>query len=156
VDIVIEVDQPFAANINPAGLENALQVTFRFFPPPVGGTVSVVVTNNETVQSLNRAYRGIDAPTDVLSFDNRPDPDFPGEEISSHLGDVIIAFPVAEKQAVVSGHAVSEEVLLLTVHGTLHLLGFDHDTPDNKEKMWAAQNQVLAALGLAHIQPTED
>ena len=63
--------------------------------------------------------------------------------------------PVAEKQAVVGGHAVLEEVLLLTVHGTLHLLGFDHNTQVNKEKMWAAQGQVMAELGLAHVLPTE-
>ena len=156
MDIVIQVDSPFAADINPVSLEDALKVTFRLFPPPVDGTVSVVVTDNKTVQDLNRTFRGIDVPTDVLSFGNVPDPDFPGQEASLHLGDVIIAFPVAEKQAAVGGHAVSEEILLLAVHGTLHLLGFDHDTPDNKEKMWATQSRVMAELGLAHIQPTED
>lgn len=156
METVIQVDEPFEPNIDQASIEDALNVTFRFFPPPVDGTVSVVVTDNETVQHLNRDYRGIDAPTDVLSFDNTPDPDFPGEEALLHLGDVIIAYPIAEKQAAVGGHAVLEEVLLLTVHGTLHLLGFDHDTQVNKEKMWAAQNRVMAELGLVYIQPTED
>jgi len=153
VDIVIQVDEPFDINVNPAKIEDALNVTFQFFPPPVDGTVSVVIADNETVRHLNRDYRGIDAPTDVLSFDNIPDPDFPGEEDSKHLGDIIIAYLVAEKQATAGGHTVLEEVLLLTVHGTLHLLGFDHDTPVNKEKMWAAQNWVMAELNLAHIQP---
>lgn len=156
MDIVIQVDNPFEASINPVALEDALEVTFGLFPPPVDGTVTVVVTDNKTIRQLNRDYRGLDTPTDVLSFDNIPDPDFPGEEDSPHLGDVIIAFPIAEKQAAVGGHTVLEEVLLLAVHGTLHLLGFDHDTPGNKEKMWVAQNRVMTALGLAHIQPTED
>jgi len=151
VDIVIQVDNPFEASINPV-----LKVTFGLFPPPVDGTVTVVVTDNETIRQLNRDYRGTDAPTDVLSFDNIPDPDFPGQKGAPHLGDVVIAFPVAEKQAAVGGHTVLEEVLLLAVHGTLHLLGFDHDTPDNKEKMWTAQSRVMAGLGLAHIQPSEN
>lgn len=156
MDIVIQVDNPFEPSINPVTVEDALKITFRLFPPPVDGTVSVVVTDTQTVQYLNRDYRGIDAPTDVLSFDNIPDLDFPGEEGSPHLGDVIIAFPVAETQAAVGGYTVLEEVLLLAVHGTLHLLGFDHHTPDNKEKMWVAQSRVMTALGLAHVQPTED
>jgi probable rRNA maturation factor len=155
VDTVIQIDEPFKPNIRRGRIEAALNETFRLFLPPPGGTMSVVVTDNETVQGLNRAYRGIDAPTDVLSFDNVPDPDFPGEEVSRHLGDVIIAYPVAEKQAAAGGHTVLEEVLLLTIHGTLHLLGFDHDTPANKEKMWVAQGRVMAALDLAHIQPTQ-
>ena len=156
MDVIVQVDKLFEANINPAKNEDALSVTFSLFPPQVDGTVSVVVTDNKTVQQLNRDYRGIDTPTDVLSFDNIPDPDFPGEEASQHLGDIIIAFPVAEKQAAAGGHTVLEEVLLLAVHGTLHLLGFDHDTPANKEKMWVAQNRVMAELNLVHIQPTED
>jgi len=156
VEIVIQVDDLFEASIDPVTIEDALKVTFRLFPPPVDGTVSVVVTDTQTVQYLNRDYRGIDGPTDVLSFENIPDPDFPGEEEPPHLGDVIIAFPVAEKQAAVRGHTVLEEVLLLAVHGTLHLLAFDHDTPDKKEKMWVAQSRVMTALELAYVQPTED
>jgi probable rRNA maturation factor len=156
VDIEIQIDEPFAVSIKPAKLEEALSLTFQLFPPNVGSTVSVVVTDSETVQQLNRNYRGIDAPTDVLSFANVPDPDFPGDKAWPHLGDVIIAYPVAQYQAAASGHVVLEEVLLLAVHGTLHLLGFDHDSPANKERMWAAQHQVMAQLGLAHIQPTED
>ena len=156
MDVIIQVDELFEANINPVSIENALNVTFRLFPPPVNGTASVVITDNKVVQQLNRDYRGIDAPTDVLSFDNIPDPDFPGEEDSPHLGDVIIAYPVAEKQAAAGRHTVLEEILLLAVHGTLHLLGFDHDTPVNKEKMWTAQSRVMTELNLAHIQPTED
>jgi probable rRNA maturation factor len=155
VDIVIQIDDPFQSFIDQTRIENALNATFRLFPPSVDGTISVVVTDNETVRGLNRDYRGIDAPTDVLSFDNPSDPDFSGEEVRQHLGDVIIAYPVAKKQAAAGEHTVLEEVILLTIHGTLHLLGFDHNTLGNKEKMWAAQSQVLAALNLGHVQPTE-
>jgi probable rRNA maturation factor len=156
VDVVIQVDEPFDKKINPTKIDDALSVTFQLYPPQVDGTVSVVITNNDTVQHLNRNYRGIDAPTDVLSFDNIPDPNFLGEEISQHLGDIVIAYPVAEKQAIAGGHSVGEEVQLLTVHGALHLLGFDHDTSDNRQEMWTAQGRVMAELDLAHVQPTEN
>jgi probable rRNA maturation factor len=155
VDIDIQIDGPFEADIKPASIKKALNSTFQLFPPLTEGTVAVVITNNQIVQQLNRDYRGIDAATDVLSFDNAPDADFPGEDISSHLGDIIIAYPVAQQQAAAGGHTTLEEVQLLAVHGALHLLGFDHDTPANKKKMWTAQQQVLARLDLGHIQPTE-
>jgi probable rRNA maturation factor len=152
----IQIDESFAAKIIPQPIENALIVTFRPQPPPANiETVSIVVTDNDTVQLLNRQYRNIDAPTDVLSFEHISDPNFPGGD-TPHLGDIIIAGPIAETQATTAGHTVQEEVILLAVHGALHLLGFDHDTPANKTQMWAVQHQVMTELGLAHIQPTEN
>jgi probable rRNA maturation factor len=157
VDIIIQIDEPFLAQVNPARLEQALLITCHFCSTSSPeSTVSIVITDNHTVQQLNHRYRGIDAPTDVLSFDSVPDSDFPHSETTSHLGDIIIAYPVAEVQALAAGHTALEELILLTVHGGLHLLGFDHDTPTNKNKMWAAQHQIMAELGLAHIQPTEN
>jgi probable rRNA maturation factor len=157
VEIILEIDEPFAGQLNPASLEKTLLTAFNLCPPPPAvaqtGTVTVVITDNDTVQQLNQQYRGINAPTDVLSFENTPDPDFPAGD--THLGDIIIAYPVAEAQAQTAGHAASSEVTLLAVHGALHLLGFDHDTPAHKNKMWATQLQIMTALGLAHIQPTE-
>jgi probable rRNA maturation factor len=73
-----------------------------------------------------------------------------------HLGDVTIAFPVAQTQAQAAGHSSIAELTLLAVHGTLHLLGFDHNTSAAKERMWTAQHQIMTELGLEHIQPTED
>jgi probable rRNA maturation factor len=154
---ILEIDELFTSQLDPANLEKTLLTTFKLYPPlPVAaqnGTVTIVITDNDTVQQLNHQYRGINAPTDVLSFENIPDPDFPADD--THLGDIIIAYPVAEAQAQTSGHAASEEITLLLVHGALHLRGFDHDTPAAQSKMWAAQLQVMTELGLAHIQPTE-
>jgi probable rRNA maturation factor len=155
VDITFQIDEAYAANIDQARLEEALAATFNLFPPPFTGTLAVAITNNQTVQNLNRLYRGVDAPTDVLSFEGEFDPDFPGETVEQHLGDIIIAYPVAQKQAAAMGHSPLAEVILLTVHGALHLLGYNHDTADNKQTMWAAQQKIMAALGLAQIQPTE-
>jgi probable rRNA maturation factor len=160
MEIIIQIDDAFSESVNPALIKKALGTTFRLYKSsPVvaeAGTVSVVITDNETVRQLNRQYRDIDAPTDVLSFQNPPDPDFANDEISTtHLGDIIIAYPLAEAQALAAGHTGAEEVTLLAVHGALHLLGFDHNTPTNKEKMWTVQHQIMTELGLDHIQPTE-
>lgn len=163
MDIIFQIDEPFQPHIKPDRIEQALQLTFDLFNGTAGSnvvtgnSVTVVVTDNKVVQQLNVQYRGIDAPTDVLSFENTPDPDFPDfdEAMASHLGDIIIAYPIAESQALAGGHTPQEEITLLAVHGFLHLLGFDHDTPDHKQAMWTIQQQVMAALGLVHIQPTE-
>ncbi|MBN1219752.1 MAG: rRNA maturation RNase YbeY [Anaerolineae bacterium] len=159
MEIVVHIDEPFAANLTPKPLKQAVTTTLHFGSKPGSNdlkTISVVITDNETVQQLNRQYRGVDAPTDVLSFAPVPDPDFPlDEEAATHLGDVIIAYPIAETQAQAAGHATLEEVMLLTVHGALHLLGFDHHTPRDKREMWAMQQQIMVELGLAHVQPTE-
>ena len=108
--------------------------------------LTLLVTCDEQVQRLNKQYRGIDAPTDVLSFpsgDSLPDMD-----IAPYLGDILIAYPYTAAQAAQEGHALDDVLVLLAVHGTLHLLGFDHDTPANQAAMWAAQETILAALGV--------
>ena len=135
MEIVIQIDEPFSAVINPEQIEQAILTTVRLCPAPrtnEAGTVSVVITDNDTVRQLNYQYRGIDTPTDVLSFEDIPVSDFPGDESQKHLGDIIIAYPVAESQASAAGHTALEEVTLLAVHGTLHVLGFDHETPVSK------------------------
>ncbi len=67
-------------------------------------------------------------------------------EAQNYLGDVVISFPTAERQAAAVGHSVAEELCLLTVHGVLHLLGYDHASPEEEADMWARQSQILASL----------
>jgi len=156
MEIYFQVDPPFAAHVATEPIEKALQATATLLKKDVG-SIGVTITDNPAIQHLNYQYRGVDMPTDVLSFENSPDPDFPDVDpsVSRHLGDIVIAYPTARAQAEASGHSPQDEVILLAVHGALHLLGFNHDTPQNKEKMWAAQQQIMAKLGLAHVQPTE-
>lgn len=162
MDINLQVDELFSEEIDSSLIKNGLIAAFHLCDPSLvetgDGSVSVVVTDDETTRRLNYQYRGIDAPTDVLSFANSPDPDFPDSDPMDtvHWGDIIIAYPVAKAQAATAGHTPAEEVTLLAVHGALHLAGFDHDTPEAKKEMWAAQRQVLTELGLAHICPTEN
>jgi probable rRNA maturation factor len=108
--------------------------------------LSLVITSAEAVQALNRQFVGKNAPTDVLAFPTLDDSSAtePGEP--PYLGDVIIAYPVAAEQAGKAGHSTLVELQLLTIHGVLHLLGYDHDTPERKDEMWALQSTALNAL----------
>jgi probable rRNA maturation factor len=107
--------------------------------------LTIVLTDIQEIQTLNREFADTDFPTDVLAFvDGSEDPN--SKKI--YLGDVIICFPIAEENATRAGHTVEAELALLTIHGVLHLLGFDHDLPHQKEQMWKVQSQVLKELGL--------
>ena len=114
--------------------------------------VSIVVTGDELLRQLNLEYRGIDAPTDVLSFSAQEDIDEQGAafitapEAEAYLGDIIISFPMAASQAETAGNSVANELCLLAVHGVLHLLGYDHATAEEEAAMWAVQDAVLAGL----------
>ena len=161
MEITIYIDDNFVPYVDPEPIKKALLTTLHFFGEDIMSTpergISLTITDDNSIRRLNRQYRGLDKPTDVLSFENKPDPDFPDPDLTlrGHIGDIIIAYPVAKAQARAAGHTPLEEIILLTVHGVLHLLGFDHDTPPHKEAMWAAQNQVMAKLDLSYIQPTE-
>ncbi|GAB4535631.1 MAG: rRNA maturation RNase YbeY [Anaerolineales bacterium] len=106
--------------------------------------LSIRITDDAELQALNRAFLGIDAPTDVLSF---PADEADPETGHPYLGDIAISYPRATQQAAQGGHAVLHELQLLAVHGTLHLLGYDHAEPEDKAHMWQAQQAVLTALG---------
>lgn len=108
--------------------------------------LSVVITSDEHIRQLNLQYLGIDAATDVLSF--------PAEEIDPetgnvYLGDILIAHPYVKDQAMTAGRALVDELQLLVVHGTLHLLGYDHEQETDRIRMWAAQAEILKKLGCA-------
>jgi probable rRNA maturation factor len=122
-------------------------------PLPPDRSLTLVVTDDAQVQSLNRDFLGIDEPTDVLSFpsgESAPDPDT-GE---IYLGDIIISYPRAQAQAEAGGHPIQQELQLLVVHGVLHLLGYDHAEEEEKAEMWAAQEAVLIRLG-SSLRPPE-
>ena len=95
----------------------------------------------------------MDAPTDVLSF---PASETDPESGITYLGDILVSVPRAHQQAIAAGHSLESEVQLLVVHGILHLMGHDHADADEKARMWQAQAEILAGLGLAHIQIRED
>jgi probable rRNA maturation factor len=115
--------------------------------------LSVVIADNAYVHTLNRQYRDVDAPTDVLSFPADPPP--PEVDEPPYAGDLIIAYPYTLAQAQREGHDPGHSFALMVVHGTLHLLGYDHDDDDGYQAMWAAQEAALRALGIPlDIVPT--
>lgn len=127
-------------------LEHTAQVALEGQPEDV--SLTIMLTDDAQLQQLNRDYRNVDAPTDVLSFEaHERDP----ETDTIYLGDILISVPRAAKQAQTGGHAIEDEVQLLIVHGVLHLLGHDHAEAEEKAEMWAAQAKILARLGLSHI-----
>ena len=116
--------------------------------------ISLYFTNNEEIHELNKEYRGIDRPTDVLSFamdETVDEEDFiaPGEGGDKHLlGDIIISTEKSDAQSEEYGHSKEREVLFLFSHGLLHLLGYDHGTPEEEAVMIGKQEAALAALGV--------
>ena len=112
--------------------------------------VSVTLTDNAHIRELNRDYRGIDRPTDVLSFALREseEPEVEGEAGAEALGDIIISLERAAEQADEYGHSLRREVAFLTVHGMLHLLGYDHIEEEEREEMEREQCFVMERLGI--------
>lgn len=109
--------------------------------------VSVTLTDDIGIRVLNREHRGTDAPTDVLSFPMF-DEDFDDGELCV-LGDIVISLERAKAQAEEYGHSFEREVAFLTVHSTLHLLGYDHEEGKAAEsEMFARQEMILEIMGL--------
>jgi probable rRNA maturation factor len=118
--------------------------------------IGLLITDNKAMHKLNKIYRGKDKPTDVLAFQTTPgiNQEYEGLFISppdgiKHLGEVVISYPQAVKQALEQGHDVIHEMALLIVHGVLHLLGYDHELSEEEgQRMLDKENQILSLLEL--------
>jgi probable rRNA maturation factor len=108
--------------------------------------IDVSVVDDEEIQDLNNQYRGKNKPTDVLSFAQLEGESTFGAGEQILLGDIIISLPTAFKQATAEGHPLPEEMAFLTVHATLHLLGYDHEKAADKKPMWEQQNAIMARI----------
>jgi len=115
--------------------------------------VSLVFTDSETVRQLNRDYRGVDKPTDVLAFcmlpQRKADSSFalPLDGVT-RLGEVIISYPQAAEQAKEQGHSPERELALLIIHGILHLLDYDHEEPEEESEMREKERELLERCSL--------
>lgn len=148
--IHIEVNPSLQTDLSANMLEHAAQAVLT--QQSAEGDLTIVLTDDAQLRDLNRDYLGIDAPTDVLSF---PASETDPETTRRYLGDILISVPRAEEQARTAGHPLEAEAQLLAVHGTLHLLGYDHAEADDKARMWKAQAEVLERLGLSEIEVRE-
>ncbi len=133
-------------------LEQAASAALKRFSFAQEIALTLVLTDDETIQELNHQFLEIDSPTDVLSF---PADEVDPETNELYLGDVILSFPRAQSQAAAAGHPVEAELQLLTVHGVLHLLGHDHSEKEDKARMWAKQEEILSALSCPARPPVD-
>ena len=108
---------------------------------------NVIIVDNEQIHEINREYRGIDRPTDVISFALEDDKTFNRTDIRV-LGDIYISIDKVRSQSVEYGHSFKRELYFLAVHGFLHLLGYDHMEKDDEEKMFKKQEEVLSRYGI--------
>lgn len=136
-----------------AALRTAVDETLRHERMKPPASVTLLLTGDEQLQELNHTFRGIDAPTDVLSFPAETSPVVAADAENRYLGDIAISVSMAERQAREGGHSLLDELMLLTVHGTLHLLGYDHEERAQQQVMWAAQDSILAQLGAEITSP---
>ena len=122
-----------------------------FWVSPRLFSVNLCLSNDEAVHKLNFEFRGIDKPTNVLSFANIDDPDF--EEVLEcedlvELGDVIVAFETMQREAREQGISLHDHFCHLWAHGLLHILGYDHIEPEDAAEMEQRETEVLAGLGI--------
>ncbi len=147
-EIAISVEEKFRGVVDEDWAKKIAQQVLEAegVAPPY--EVSLVFTDSETVQRLNRDYRGVDEPTDVLAFYMLPQKEggssfvLPPDGIT-RLGEVFISYPQAVEQAEEQGHPVEKELALLIIHGMLHLLGYDHEKPAEERKMRAREKKLL-------------
>jgi probable rRNA maturation factor len=136
-----------AAGVDLDGLKRVLEAGAQLLELPKETVPVLTLTGDEHLREYNRRYRGLDEPTDVLAFAAQEQPSdqrFQAPPGTEHwLGDIVISLPRAREQARAAQHSVNDEVRLLTVHGFLHLLGYDHAEPAAEGEMTALTNRVL-------------
>jgi probable rRNA maturation factor len=142
-------DKIFDTAINENVVRAAKKVMELYDVPT--GEVSITLTDNAHIHELNQQYRHIDRPTDVLSFalNESQEPEVEDGPQIDVLGDIIISVERAEEQAAEYGHSVRREMAFLTVHGMLHLLGYDHMEEQDRLEMEKEQKYVMEQLGIS-------
>jgi rRNA maturation RNase YbeY len=151
MEISILIDEEFKSQLKSAWLKNVIRQILQAEKVGTKSEVSLVLTGDEKIRELNKQYLKEDRPTDVLSFPmneqiktrtvfvNIPD----GKR---HLGEVIISYPQAIRQAAEHGHSTKREIIILLIHGVLHLLGYDHDIPVRKKVMNRKESAILKTI----------
>ena len=150
MEINISIDKEFKIYIKSIWLRKIAKIVIA--TENIGTTrleMSLVITGDEQIHQLNLKYLKEDRPTDVLSFPMNEYPKklfTPGVDDVIHLGDVIISYSTAVRQAEEHNHSVNREIIILLIHGILHLLGYDHDIPARKKVMNAREAVILKTI----------
>lgn len=138
----VQVEPAWRSQVPAARLRAAARAALRHQAAPRPGALTLRLTSDDALRQLNRDFLGHDYATDVLSF-----PSAETEAGERYFGDIAISLPRAAAQALAGGHSFEAELQLLVVHGVLHLLGHDHADRRGRARMWAAQAEILTALG---------
>lgn len=145
--VEVQVDPPFTAHVDAGRVREAVRNVLAEEGRSGEGDLTVVITDDQSVRELNRRYRGVNLPTDVLAFGGTAEGFVEAPGAPPYLGDVIISYPRVRAQAEERGHPPERELALLVIHGVLHLLGYDHATPEGEGIMWARQEAILRQVG---------
>ena len=153
MDVNVLIDEEFAQHISSDWLRNIAEQVLTLQGVSAETEVGLVITSQERVQALNENYLGKDTPTDVLAFHMQADVEEPSPFVLppdgvNHLGEVIISYPQAAMQANEQGHPVSKEIAILTIHGILHLLGYEDRTPQLRQRMITREQEILSRIKL--------
>ena len=150
IQIEIEIDHgaTTASLDNVSTIQRAVETILRRegFSESRPASVTILLTGDAKLRQLNREYAGDDHATDVLSFAIEPDDDFPpsaNQEQREHIGDIAISVPQTERQARDKGVPFKRELAMLAIHGTLHLLGYDHATTQEERVMFGKTDDAL-------------
>ncbi len=159
MEIDILINDEYQDDVSSGYLEKITRVILENMHGANACQLGIVITGDEEIRQLNREYRGIDSTTDVLAFAMQDETVCEDEHALlfplhaggvRQLGEVLISFPQAVRQAEEAGHDVQKEIVTLVVHGILHLLGFDHETDEEAEVMESREAELLAKMeGLA-------
>jgi probable rRNA maturation factor len=151
MEINIQIGKEYKEEIKAAWLKNIIRLVQKAENVSAKSEMGLVITGDEDIHKLNLKYLDEDRPTDVLSFPMNEQPEtapvfvkVPDGKL--HLGDIVISYPQAIKQAEEHRHPVSREIEILLIHGVLHLLGYDHDVPKRKSVMRNRETAILKMI----------
>jgi len=151
IQLSIWIERPYVGLVSRVWLRQAVKLTLVHTGISSQVELGLVIAGDDTVHELNRSYRNVDSTTDVIAFalserGTKYEPFVTPPDNVIYLGEVIISYPQAKKQAEEQHHALDRELALLVAHGVLHLLGYDHELPEQAEKMRDMESRVLAAI----------
>ena len=150
ISLEIQIEEPFDGQVQEDWLRQAAETVLTVESIDYLSELSLLITGDNTIRKLNRVYRKIDQTTDVLAFAFLEDVEGssfpPSPNGIAHLGEVIISCPQAMRQADEEKHSLKDELVLLVVHGVLHLLGYDHANLQDERIMRARESDIVARL----------
>ena len=148
----VKIDPPFRKVLKSAWLTNVIKEVLKAINIDCPVELSILITDNNKIRTLNKEYRHIDKPTDVLAFTMTPFNDYEETPFITppdglhHLGEVIISYQRAVEQARDYDNDIEQELTVLIVHGILHLLGYDHEQADEEAKMRGKEDEIIKRI----------